>query len=62
MQKHTGPMDRILPGISSFAWSPDRKKVAVCPQGREILIFNCDNKPKIQDWTLEAVLKEVSEF
>ena len=40
-------LDRILPGIASFAWSPDRKKVAVCPHGREILIFHTDGKPKI---------------
>lgn len=61
-QGNKGPIDRISPGISSFAWSPDNTKCAVCPQGREILIFNTFGKPNIKDWQLEAVLKEVSDI
>ena len=52
-------LDRILPGISAFAWSPDNSRCAVCPQGREILIFKTNGKPSIAEWDLEAVHKEV---
>ena len=62
MQGQGNKPDRISPGISSFAWSPDNSKCAVCPQGREILIFKTFGKPNISDWQLEAVLKEVSVF
>ena len=62
MQGKGNTADRILPGICSFAWSPDRQKVAVCPQSREILIFKTFGKPKISDWQLEDVLKEVREL
>ena len=53
--------NRILPGIQSFAWSPDRSLVAVCPYSREILIFATNQKPDIKDWRLVEVLREVSE-
>ena len=53
-------LDRILPGISAFAFSPDNQRCAVCPQGREILIFKTNGKPNIADWDLEDVHKEVS--
>ena len=52
--------NRILPGIQSFAWNPDRSLVAVCPYSREILIFATNQKPDIKDWRLVEVLKEVS--
>lgn len=52
--------NRILPGIQSFAWSPDRSMVAVCPHSAEILIFATNMKPDIKDWRLTEVLKEVS--
>jgi len=50
--------NRIMPGIQSFAWSPDRQRVAVCPQSNEILIFETGNKPNIKDWKLVEVLRE----
>jgi len=50
--------NRILPGIQSFAWSPDRSMVAVCPHSAEILIFATNMKPDIKDWRLTEVLKE----
>ena len=54
--------NRIMPGIQSFAWNADRSKVAVCPQSKEILVFETNQKPNISDWTLVEVLKEVSEI
>ena len=54
-------LNRIMPGIQSFAWNADRSKVAVCPQSKEILIFETHQKPNISDWTISEVLKEVSE-
>ena len=53
--------NRILPGIQSFAWNPDRSLVAVCPYSREILIFATNAKPDIKDWRLIEVLREVSD-
>lgn len=53
--------NRILPGIQSFAWNPDRSLVAVCPYSREILIFATNSKPDIKDWRLVEVLREVSD-
>lgn len=38
-KKEAAIANRILPGIQCFAWSPDRSLVALCPLGREILIF-----------------------
>ncbi len=52
--------NRIMPGIQCFAWNGDRSKVAVCPQSKEILIFETNQKLNIKDWTLIDVLKEVS--
>ena len=52
--------NRILPGIQCFAWNADRSLCAVCPHGREILIFNTNQKPDIQSWNLKEILTEVS--
>ena len=60
MNKNKGPINRILPGISVFAWNGDCSQVAVCPQSKEILIFATNGKPNISEWTLVQVLKEVS--
>jgi len=51
-------VDRILPGISCYAWNADGSKVAVCPAGKEILIFATNQEDAISKWTLEQVLKE----
>lgn len=51
-------INRILPGIQSYAWNGDCSKVAVCPQSREILIFETNNSPDISKWKLVQVLKE----
>jgi hypothetical protein len=62
MKKATANLDanRIIPGITSFAWNADCSKVAVCPQSREVLIFETGNQPEISKWKLIQVLKEVS--
>ena len=59
-KKPAGPVNRILPGISSFSWNSDCSLVAVCPLSREILIFKTNGEPDISKWTLQQVLKEVS--
>lgn len=53
-------INRILPGIQSYAWNADCSKVAVCPMSREILIFETNQSPDISKWRLIQVLKEVS--
>jgi len=57
-KKQQGPVNRILPGISSFAWNSDCTRVAVCPQSKEILIFETGKSPNISEWKLVQVLKE----
>jgi hypothetical protein len=52
-------INRILPGIQSYAWNGDCSQVAVCPATREILIFATNGQPDISKWTLLQVLKEV---
>ena len=61
-KKQAGPINRILPGISCFAWNADCTKVAVCPQSREILIFETNQSPDISKWTLIQELREVSSY
>jgi len=51
-------MNRILPGIQTYAYNGDCSKVAICPQSAEILIFETLGKPTINDWKLVQVLKE----
>jgi len=46
------PINRILPGIQSYAWNGDCSKVAVCPLTREILIFETTMSPDISKWRL----------
>jgi actin related protein 2/3 complex, subunit 1A/1B len=60
--KKAQPVDlnRIIPGITSFAWNANCSKIAVCPQSREVLIFETGNQPDITKWKLSQVLKEVS--
>ena len=53
-------INRILPGIQSYAWSGDCSKVAVCPMSSEILVFETNQSPDISKWRLLQVLKEVS--
>jgi hypothetical protein len=53
------PINRILPGIQSYAWNGDCSKVAVCPLTREILILETNMSPDISKWRLIQVLKEV---
>lgn len=53
-------INRILPGIATYAWNGDCSRVAVCPQTREILIFETNMSPDISKWKLLQVLKEVS--
>jgi hypothetical protein len=62
IKKPTPQVDpnRIIPGITSFAWNANCSKVAVCPQSREVLIFETNNQPEISKWKLTQVLKEVS--
>lgn len=59
--KKDATVNRVMPGIQSFAWSADRSRCAVCPQSNEILIFDTNNKPNISDWRLLEVLREVSD-
>ena len=40
MSAKNANVNRILPGIQSYAWNADCSKCAVCPQSREILIFD----------------------
>ena len=54
------PVNRILPGIQTYAYNGDCSKVAICPQSNEILIFETFGKPTISEWKLNQVLKEVS--
>jgi hypothetical protein len=60
MKKQVVDSNRIIPGITSFAWNANCSKVAVCPQSREVLIFETNNQPDISKWKLSQVLKEVS--
>lgn len=53
-------LNRIIPGITSFAWNANCSKIAICPQSREVLIFETGNQPDITKWKLAQVLKEVS--
>jgi hypothetical protein len=55
-------INRILPGIQTYAWNGDGSKAAVCPQTREILIFETNQTPDISKWKLVQVLKEVRDI
>ncbi len=60
MKKQAAPINRILPGIQTYAWNSDCTRVAVCPQSREILIFETNQSPDISKWKLVQELREVS--
>ena len=51
--------NRILPGISRFAWNKDCSRVALSPNSLEIWIFNTNNSTDISKWERIQVLKEV---
>ena len=52
--------NRILPGISCFAWNKDCSKIAICPTTSEIWIFKTNKTADISKWERIQVLKEVS--
>ena len=39
MQKKVAPSNRLMAGITCFAWNKDRSQIAVCPNSLEIWIF-----------------------
>ena len=51
--------NRILPGISSFAWNSDCSKIAICPTSHEIWVFKTNSTADISKWERIQVLKEV---
>ncbi len=51
--------NRILPGISHFAWNKDCSQVALSPNSLEIWIFNTNSTADISKWERVQVLKEV---
>ena len=53
-------VNRILPGISSFAWNKDGSKIAICPNTNEIWIFKTNSTSDIAKWERIQVLKEVN--
>lgn len=52
-------VNRILPGISCFAWNKDCSKIAICPTNREIWVFKTNNTADISKWERVQILKEV---
>lgn len=53
-------VNRILPGISCFAWNKDCSKIAICPTTREIWIFKTNMTADISKWERIQILKEVT--
>jgi len=60
MQSSQSQVNRILPGISSFAWNKDCSKIAICPTSTEIWIFKTNSTADISKWERVQILKEVS--
>ena len=42
--------NRILPGISCFAWNKDRSQIAICPNSLEIWIFKTNATADVSKW------------
>lgn len=47
---------KVADGVSCHAWSPDRKRIALCPNNEKILIYKNADQPDFSKWVLEHEL------